>query len=447
MPDGRFAILDPVAGISGDMLLGALVAAGAPEEWLRALPGRLGFPDVRVEIGSVVRCGLEATKVDVVLPGGKQEHPAEPVPGDGHAADEHVHPQEHGHRHEHTRDPGRAGGGAPHHHVGELIARVERAPLSGWVRERAVDAFRLLGEAEGRIHGVSAEEVALHEVGAVDALVDIVGGIEGFERLGITRIYNWPVTLGTGWVRAAHGVIPVPAPATAMLLEGVEIGPNGPVSGEATTPTGAVLLRVLSAGRPPSHWRAVGGGAWGAGGRNPEHYPNALRLLQAEAVAEAAEVILLSTDLDDLSPEYLDPLREALFAAGALDVQLWASQMKKGRTGFRVEATVAPAEAERVGEAFFRHSTTAGIRRQSAERVTLPRREVQVEIGDGTRVRVKVLMGPDGPRVKPEYEDVAAVARRTGRPAHQVARDLQERALRLVGPEGAARLLTPNKES
>jgi uncharacterized protein (DUF111 family) len=239
----------------------------------------------------------------------------------------------------------------------------------------------------------------------------------------------------------------VPTPATVLLLEGLEIGPNGPVSGEATTPTGAALLRVLSAGRPPTRWRALGGGAWGAGGRNPEHYPNALRLLQAEVVAEAAEVILLSTDLDDLSPEYLDPLREALFAAGALDVQLWATQMKKGRTGFRVEATVAPADAERVGEAFFRHSTTAGIRRQSAERVTLPRREVQVDIGDGTRVRVKVLMGPDGPRVKPEYEDVAAVARRTGRPAHQVARDLQERALRLIGPEGAARLLTPNKES
>jgi uncharacterized protein (TIGR00299 family) protein len=435
MPDGRFAILDPVAGISGDMLLGALVAAGAPEDWLRALPGRLGFPEVRVEIGPVIRCGLEATKVDVVLPGGEQEHPAEAVPRDGRLHDQ-VHPQ--GHRHEQ---------GHEHRHVGELIARLERAPLSAWVRKRAIDAFRLLGEAEGRIHGVPAAEVALHEVGAIDALVDIVGGIEGFERLGITRVYNWPVTLGTGWVRAAHGVIPVPAPATAVLLEGVEIGPNGPVSGEATTPTGAVLLRVLSAGRPPSHWRAVGGGAWGAGGRDPEHYPNALRLLQAETVAEAAEVILLSTDLDDLSPEYLDPLREALFAAGALDVQLWASQMKKGRTGFRVEATVAPAEAERVGEAFFRHSTTAGIRRQSAERVTLPRREVQVEIGDGTRVRVKVLMGPDGPRVKPEYEDVAAVARRTGRPAHQVARDLQERALRLVGPEGAARLLTPNKES
>jgi len=440
MHDGRFAILDPAAGISGDMLLGALIAAGAPPEWLRALPARLGFPEVRVDITPAVRCGVGATKVDVVLPGQMQEHPAEPVSSHGHFH-EHDHPR----GHSHAPDHGHAHG--PHRHIGELIARIEQAPLSDWVRERAVRAFRLLGDAEGRIHGVPAEQVALHEVGAVDALVDIVGGIEGFERLGTTRIYNWPVALGTGWVRAAHGAMPVPAPATAVLLEGVEIGPNGPVSGEATTPTGAALLRVLSAGRPPSRWRAAGGAAWGAGGRNPEHYPNALRLIQAEVVAEAAEVILLSTDLDDLSPEYLDPLRDALFAAGALDVQLWATQMKKGRAGFRVEATVAPAEAERVAEAFFRHSTTAGIRRHSAERVTLPRREVQVDIGDGTRVRVKVLAGPDGPRVKPEYDDVAAVARRTGRPAHEVARDLQERALRLVGPEGAARLLTPNKES
>jgi uncharacterized protein (TIGR00299 family) protein len=436
MHDGRFAILDPAAGISGDMLLGALIAAGAPSDWLRALPARLGFPEVRIEIRPADRCGVGAVKVEVILPGQAQEHPAEPVVSHGH----HDQPV-----HSHDRDHTRAHG--PHRHVGELIARIEQAPLSDWVRERAVGAFRLLGDAEGRIHGVPAEQVALHEVGAVDALVDIVGGIEGFERLGITRIYNWPVALGTGWVRAAHGAIPVPAPATVVLLEGMEIGPNGPVSGEATTPTGAALLRVLSAGRPPSRWRAIEGGAWGAGGRNPEHYPNALRLIQAEAVAEAAEVILLSTDLDDLSPEYLDPLRDALFAAGALDVQLWTTQMKKGRTGFRVEATVAPAEAARVGEAFFRHSTTAGIRRHSAERVTLPRREVQVDIGDGTRVRVKVLGGPDGPRVKPEYDDVAAVARRTGRPAHEVARDLQERALRLVGPEDAARLPTPNKES
>jgi hypothetical protein len=191
----------------------------------------------------------------------------------------------------------------------------------------------------------------------------------------------------------------------------------------------------------------VSAGSWGAGGRNPSAYPNALRLILADPVNEAGEVVLLSTDIDDLSPEYLDPLREALFAAGALDVQLWATQMKKGRTGFRVEITVPPAEADRVAESLFRHSTTAGVRRQVAERVTLPRTELLVDAGGGMSVRVKVLDAPDGPRVKPEYDDVAAVASRTGRPAHEVARDLQNRALRLVRPQDAARPVTPNKES
>ena len=423
MPDGRFAILDPVAGISGDMLLGALLAAGARPEWLRSLPARLGFPEVSVEIGSVDRCGVRAVKVDVCLPDGSREGPSPMVEHHHHENDAHDH--------------------APHRHIGELIEIVQRAELSDWVRDRAVRAFQLLGEAEGRVHGIPADEVPLHEVGAVDALIDIVGGIEGFEQLDVTRIYNRPVAVGSGWVRAAHGVMPVPAPATSNLLEGLEVGANGPVTGEATTPTGAVLLRVLSAGAPPARWRATGAGAWGAGGRNPSAYPNALRLILATTAPEAGEVVLLSTDLDDLSPEYLDPLREALFQAGALDVQVWATQMKKGRTGFRVEVTVAPAEADRTADALFRHSTTGGIRRQRAERVTLARREMEVRTADGDAVRVKVLEGPDGPRVKPEYEDVAKVARRTGRPAHEVARDLQSRALRLVSSEPVG----PNKET
>ncbi len=428
MPDGRFAILDPVSGISGDMLLGALIAAGASPEWLRELPARLGSPEVSVDISAVDRCGVRAVKVDIRLPDGTREEPSESFHGHAHEHGPdhlHQHPAEHDH------------GSGPHRHIGELIEVVERADVSPWVRERAVRAFRLLGEAEGRIHGLPAEQVPLHEVGAVDALIDIVGGIEGFEQLGIDRVYNRPLAVGSGWVRAAHGIMPVPAPATAILLEGLEVGPNGPVTGEATTPTGAVLVTVLSAGSPPSRWRASSAGAWGAGSRNPTDYPNALRLVLATAAPEAGEVVLLSTDLDDLSPEYLDPMREAVFLAGALDVQLWPTQMKKGRTGFRVEITVAPAEADQVAEALFRHSTTAGIRRYTAERVTLARREVEVTTADGSAVRVKVLDGPDGPRVKPEYEDVAALARRTGRPAHEVARDLQSRALRLVSTENS----------
>lgn len=427
MPDGRFAILDPVAGISGDMLLGALLAAGASAEWVRSIPARLGFPDLTIDIAPADRCGVLATKVTVRLPGGEHEAPAEIATAHGQPPD-----------HPHTHPKSHSAGNGPHRHLGELIGIIQRSKLSPWVSQRAVRAFELLGEAEGRVHGVPADRVPLHEVGAVDALVDIVGGIEGFEQLGITRIYNRPVATGSGWVHAAHGTVPVPAPATAVLLEGVEIGPNGPVIGEATTPTGAALLKVLSSGSPPSRWRALGAAAWGAGGRNPRGYPNALRLILAESAPEAGEVVLLSTDLDDLSPEYLEPLREALFAAGALDVQVWATQMKKGRVGFRIEVTAGPAEADRTADALFRHSTTSGVRRHHAERVTLPRREVEVTSADGSAVRVKVLETPDGPRVKPEYEDVAALARRTGQPAHEVARDLHTRALRLVATDNAA---------
>jgi len=421
MTASRFAILDPAAGISGDMLLGALVDVGAPVDWLRSLPGRLGFPQVRVEVESVRRAGVAATKVHVILPGGRAEGSSRPY----------VAPHDHsqgGHAHDHAGLGHEHGG---HHHLSDLLAVVERGQLSPEVKRLAAQAFRLLCQEEGRVHGMPADAVALHEVGAVDAIVDIVGGIEGFETLGVERVYTRPVALGTGWIHAAHGVMTVPAPVTARLLEGIEIGPNGPVAGEATTPTGAVLLRVLSAGPQPSHWRAVRSG-WGAGGRDPEHYPNALRLILAEPAQEAGQVVTVSSDLDDFSPEYIDPLREALVAAGALDVQLWATQMKKGRPGFRIEVMCEPRVADLVTEAFFLHSTTAGVRRSVAERVTLKRRMISVPAADGVPVQVKVLETPGGPRVKAEFEEVRAAAARMGRPALEVAREIETRARALV---------------
>ncbi|MCU0622117.1 MAG: nickel pincer cofactor biosynthesis protein LarC, partial [Gemmatimonadales bacterium] len=436
MATPRFAILDPSSGISGDMLLGALIDAGAPAAWLQELPARLGFPDVRVEIHRTDRCGIACTKVDVRLANGDMELPhdvvAAPLLAHSHT---HSHPHPHGHP---THEPRAIGAPAHlgHRRLGDLVAAVERAPLSPWVRERAIAAFRLLGEAEGRLHGVPAEAVELHELGAIDAIVDIVGGIEGFERLGIRRIHHWPLALGSGWVRAAHGTLPVPAPATAMLVDGLEIRESGPVVGEATTPTGAVLLRVLSSGAPPERWRAVGAPGWGAGGRNPEGYPNALRLLLAEGAEETGDLSVLVTDVDDLSPEYLEPLREALLAAGALDVQVWTTQAKKGRVGFRIEALVAPATADHVASTLFVHSTTAGLRRWRAERVTLPRHEMLVEAGGGMSVRVKVLESPNGPKAKPEFDDVTLVAARTGRPAIEVAAEMQREALHRLGANG-----------
>jgi uncharacterized protein (DUF111 family) len=241
------------------MLLGALIDAGAAPEWLEALPGRLGFSDARVEISRVVRCGIVSTKVTVHSPHGEVEHP-NPVWSEPHSHAPVTHHSHHSHQSH-----------APHHHVATLIATLEQAPLSDWVRERAIRAFKLLAEEEGRIHGVGAENVALHEVGAVDAMVDIVGGIEGFERLGIQRVHNRPVALGEGWIRAAHGVLPVPAPVTARLLEGIEVGPNGPVTGK---------LRLYwrrssqSVERRASAFALARHGQWmRAGGRDPSPIP------------------------------------------------------------------------------------------------------------------------------------------------------------------------------
>ena len=387
----RIAILDPAAGISGDMTLGALLSLGVPVSWLEELPARLGVGNVAVRVRDVRRAGLLCKQIEFEIP--EQPH-------------------------------GR--------HVGELVRLVEHAPISDWVKERAVRAFRLVGEAEGRVHGVAPDKVHLHEVGAVDAVLDIVGAIEGFERLGIEAVHNFPVAVGQGWVEAAHGRLPVPAPATAILLEGLEIaGQGGPVEGEATTPTGAALLRVLSAGAPPDRWRLVGSG-WGAGQRDPKHYPNALRILVAEAASEAppGRVVLLATDVDDMSPEYVEPLRQAVVSAGALDVQTWPVLMKKGRQGFRVEVMVPEALADAVTAELFRHSTTAGVRRWIAERATLPRHQLTVRL-DGVAVRVKVLDG-GGVRVKPEYDDVLAAAQALGRPPLDVARAVERDAVALL---------------
>ena len=415
------------------MLLGALVDLGASPDWLRALPTRLGVADLTVELEQVMRCGMRATKVTVRV-AGQTEEPAD-LPEHHHDHE----PEHRQHEHHHSEAGGSAVSGThhhgdghvPHRHIGELLELIARAPLSDWVRERSVAAFRFLAEAEGKIHGVAPDDVALHEVGAYDALVDLVGGIEGFEQLGITEIYSRPVSLGRGWVRAAHGLLSVPTPATTLLVEGLTIAPEGPVTGEATTPTGAVLLQVLSQGPPPGRWRAVKSG-WGAGGRDPAGYPNTLKVVVGEAAEEAAEVVVIATDIDDLSPEYLEPLREALIGAGAVDVQTWTTQAKKGRIGFRVEAQAPPERADAVAEAFFRHSTTAGVRRLTAQRTTLNRHTIEVQSPDGDVMRVKALETPSGTRTKPEYDDVIALARRTGQPAHDVAAQAAQEALRLV---------------
>jgi len=382
----RIAILDPAAGISGDMTLGALIGAGLDPDWLRGLPARLGFTNVAVRISDVERAAVRATKVDFDIP----EH----------------------------------GNSGEHHHgrtVGQLIGIGESADIDEAVRKRAVQAFELVGEIEGRVHGMEPRKVHLHEVGAVDAVLDIVGAIGGFAELGFDAVYNFPVALGTGWVDAAHGALPVPAPATLDLLAGLEVATGGGIQGEATTPTGAVLLRVLSRGAPPARWR-VRGSSWGAGTRNPASHPNALRLIVADTVVEAGAVEVVAADVDDLPPEYVEPVRQALFDAGAVDCQVWPTQGKKGRVSLRIEALVPPDCSEAVAEALLNHSSTTGVRRGNFLRTTLDRWNVEVELDGSHRVGVKVWDAPGGRRRKAEYEDVIKAASALNRPAWEIAR-------------------------
>ena len=387
------AILDPFSGISGDMMLGALLGVGLDPEWLRALPARLALDGVTVRIERVQRAGIACWKVDFDIP-----------------------PQPHG------------------RHMKEIRALVAKADLPPRVRERALAAFEVIAAAEGEIHGVSAEKVHLHEVGAVDAILDIVGAMWGLEELGIDAVHCGPISVGDGTVQAAHGTLPVPAPATLKLLEGHLIRPGPEGAGELVTPTGAAIVRVLSSGPPPASYLPLRSG-FGAGTKDPHGRPNALRLIVAEPAARDAllveQLVQLSTDLDDMDGESLAAAADALRTAGALDVVLAPTMMKKGRPGIRVDVLSTASLADALENALFAHTSAIGVRRVIVERHALPREERTVRVL-GHEVRVKLVTTPGGTcRGKAEFEDVARVAAAVGRPVREVqalAREAAERA-------------------
>ena len=375
----RTAILDPFSGIAGDMTLGALLGVGLDPAWLRSLPARLGLAEVGVDIREVLRGELVCWKVDFDIP-----------------------PQPHG------------------RHITEIRELVARSGAPAPVRQRADAVFLAIASAEGEIHGMPAEQVPLHEVGAVDAILAVVGVVWGLAELGVEEVRCGVLRTGDGTVRAAHGLLPVPAPATLKLLEGhlVEPGPEG--AGELVTPTGAGLVRVLSAGPPPSRYVPLRSG-FGAGTKDFPGRANALRLILADVESPAVGggdremVTMLSCDVDDMSPEYLTAVADRARDAGALDVVLLHTTMKKGRAGTRIELLCHQDEATRFEQLLLSDSTTLGVRRQELSRIALPRRFEEVDLL-GHVVRIKVVVLPDGSeRAKPEFEDVQAVALATGR--------------------------------
>ncbi len=408
----RIGYLECFSGISGDMLLGALVDAGVPFACLEETTAALGV-GARLEMRKVSRGGLAATKVDVITPDSPADEPA-------HTHPEHAAHHEHEHRHEeHSHS---AHTHAPHRALSAIVEIIRRAPLTESVKERAIRAFQMLGEVEAAIHSVPVEEVHFHEVGAVDTIIDIVCSAAGAEALGVDRWIASPLNVGSGTVVCQHGTLPVPAPATLALLGDAPVYAAGEPM-ERVTPTGAVLLRMLGvqyATLPPMRILKTG---YGAGGRETHGQPNLLRLLVGEETSDAASesIAVIETVIDDCNPQLLAYVSEKLLAAGAWDVYRVTVQMKKGRAGVQMTVLCSPDLVPVLQELLFRETTTIGLRWRLENKVALAREFVEVEIGWG-KVRFKIARLNSGvlANAQPEFEDCRKIAAEHSVPLKQV---------------------------
>jgi pyridinium-3,5-bisthiocarboxylic acid mononucleotide nickel chelatase len=413
----RVLFIDPVAGLAGDMLCGALLDAGGSLDQLRTDLATLGIKGVRLDARTVNRGAFAAVHFRV--------RPA----GDDADADEghsHSHSHSHSHAHSHDHDHGPddatepAFPGQPERTLTAITALLTAAPLPPRVRARALGVFQRLAEAEGRMHGQPADAVHFHEVGGVDAIHDIVGACLLLEQLDVGRVVCGPIPLGSGRVRSAHGAIPVPAPATVALLRGWPILAGRP-GAERTTPTGAALVAAIAEPGPlPSMVLEAQG--IGAGTRDPDDHANVCRvLLGRDADAPSpTDIVVLAAQMDDLTGEHLPPLLQALLTAGALDARATPVMMKKGRSGLAIEALARPRDADAVAEAMLRHGSTFGVRRHPARRTVLDRWHVRADTPWGSvRVKVGALRG-EVLHAAPEHDDVAAVARAAGQPVPRV---------------------------
>jgi uncharacterized protein (TIGR00299 family) protein len=389
----RVLYLDCFSGAAGDMLLGALIEVGVPVEALREALGTLGV-DHRLDVSRVVRAGVTATKVDVRAVGAAKRT---------------------GHDHHHDHD---------HRTLASIGERIGESALSAEGKVRAIRLFDRIGQAEAAIHGVPIEQIHLHEVGAVDSIIDIVGAVFAFEWLGIDDIVASPLNVGSGTVEMAHGTFPVPAPATLRLLKGVPMYSSG-VEAELVTPTGALLVSDYARSYGPLPAMTSDRVGYGAGTRDLSPTPNVLRAVvgtrQAAGLDQAGEPMLkVECEIDDMNPQLFGPLSDRLFAAGAVDVFLTAVQMKKGRPGTLVTVLAREALRPTISDVLFRETTTLGIRFETVWRETLDRRYDEVSVEGGT-VRIKVAeRGGEVMGAAPEFDDCVRVAEASGQPVKQV---------------------------
>jgi len=409
----RIGYLECFAGLSGDMLLGALVDAGVSPALLQQTTTSLNLGATLV-FDSVDRSGISARKARVLVGGDDADAKHNHDGNEADAAHNHAHPHDHDHDHHHEHSHSHEHSPShTHQHSRNLPAIREilsKAPLATDARTLALRAFELLGQAEAAIHNTPLDQVHFHEVGAIDAIVDITCAAVGLTSLNVDHWYCSSVNVGSGYVDCAHGRFPVPAPATASLLRGIPTYSEGPAM-ELVTPTGAALLRALGCEftRPTAAFEHIG---YGAGSRNPARFPNVLRLSIGESVALAGAdtvaretVSVLDCAIDDLSPQIVAHTTQLALEHGALDAMTTPVMMKKGRVGTLITILCRPADAPHFEELLFRETSTLGVRSRTEQRRILDRTHATVVTPYGeVRIKTAVLDG-NITHAQPEYED------------------------------------------
>ena len=412
----RIAYLECFAGIAGDMFLGALIDAGVPAEVLVEATSALEL-GASLKIETVDRSGISCTRVRVMEGAAVTEELAP------HSAHDHKHTHEHSHSHEHepTHDHSHERKHAHGRSLSVIRELIQKARLPDAAKRRAIRTFELLGASEAKIHNVDIEAIHFHEVGAVDAIVDIVAACVGIEYLKVDAWYCSPLNVGGGMVECAHGTFPVPAPATADLLRGYPTY-SAHVQKELVTPTGAALVRALDpvfGAQPAMRVERIG---YGAGTRNPKGFPNALRVSvgESEEGTKADTVTVLETALDDLSPQVLAWVAESALAAGAMDVMLTPVIMKKGRPGTLLTVLCSDKTRQKLERLILRETSTLGMRIRHDQRSCLERHHVPVQTPYG-EIRLKIgKLDGEVMNAAPEFEDCRAAAVRCDVPLKQV---------------------------
>ena len=394
-PPGVRLHLDTFSGAAGNMFLGALLDAGLSRKKLVESLGGLGVPH-RLRVRNVRRGAIAAKYLEVLVPKSKEPD---------------------------------------HRHYSQIRKILDDAGLAPAVRDRAHAIFANLAEAEARVHGIPVEKVHFHEVGAVDAIVDVTGAAIALDLLGVTHVTATPVALGHGHVETEHGRLPLPAPATLELLKGIPTVPAG-VAWETVTPTGAAILRTVVDEFRPLPAMTVDAIGHGAGNDRPGPMPNVLRaILGHESALGQDRVVILEANLDDFVPEHFDHVLDRLTAGGALDVSLQHVQMKKSRPGFLLRVVAPPHRRAELAARIVAETTTLGVRVQEVDRLIVPRRVVRVETPYG-RIAVKLSTRPDGRAdYSAEFDDCRRAAIRDGVPLRDVIRAAEEAARVAHGPD------------